>query len=167
MDQKISILTRIHHHHSWECWEENSNYQTNSMSDPPCRSGEERSGAGERAGGNRTCLSDKQGKVKPGEVRSARELTRGPVPVVRLGAAFTGAIQGTKGQNGHSIRKGLTYGGLGGLIGGLLGAQQPFWSYQNSVGSQSEPPAVTDGMIAARRARGTRKRVMRVILKRE
>lgn len=53
------------------------------------------------------------------------------------------------------------------MLGGLLGAQQPFWSYQNSLDLQSELPAATDGMIAARRARGTRTREMRVILKRE
>ena len=110
-------------------------------------------------------FSVKQGKISPGEVTSALERTLGPVPVVRLGAAFPGTIQGVKSQDGHSVGKRLTYGGLGGLGGGLLGAQQPFWSYQNSLDLQSELPAATDGMIAARRARGTRTREMRVILK--
>jgi hypothetical protein len=79
-------------------------------------------------------FSVRQDKVSPGEARSARERTLGPEPVVRRGAAFPGTIQGMKGQGGHSVGKRLTYGGLGGLVGGLVGAQQPFWSYQNSLG---------------------------------
>jgi hypothetical protein len=50
-------------------------------------------------------FSVRQDEVSPGEVRSARERTVGPVPVVSRGAAFPGTIQGMKGQDGHSVGK--------------------------------------------------------------
>jgi hypothetical protein len=122
-----------------------------------------RRGSGREATG--LICQTRQGKSSL--VRSSRERTLGPIPVLRPSgrAAFPGTIQGMKGQNGHSIGRGLTYGGLGGLRGALLGAQQPFWSYQNSLDLQSELPAITDGMITARRAKETRKREIRGILK--
>jgi hypothetical protein len=71
-----------------------------------------------------------------------------------------------KDQHGHTVGKPSTYGGLDGLLGNDLGTQQLLFSYQNWLGVQSELPAVTDGRIEARRARGTRMREMRVMIKR-
>ena len=162
MDRKKRALTRIHHPHSRMGRGESSNSHCLSTSGRSRKSGD--CSAAERSGGSRTCLSDGD-KVSHGVVRTARERTVRPI-IIGLGAAFPRTIRWMKDQHGHTDCKRSTYGGLDGLLGGVLGTQQLLLSYQNLSGVQSEPPAITDGRIEARRARGTRRRVMRVMVKR-
>jgi hypothetical protein len=121
-------------------------------------------GGGGAVGTQQDC-SVRKGKVSPGRVWSAKEGTLRPIPVRRR-AAFSRTIRGIKDQRG-TVSRPSTYGGLGGLLGGLFETQQLFFSYQNSLDLQLELLAVTDGRIEARRASGTRTREMRVMIKRK